>query len=1088
MRKVWNGSLIRIAIVLALFAAFALVESDRMVSAEVMTAKTWDGGGATNNWSDAANWSGDTMPVAGDDVTFDATSSKNVTIDMNINVGSIAIASNYTGTITQSNSAAIVVSGCAGRVCFVQSGGTFNGSSNTITLNSAGFGGFRMLGGTFNGGSGDINIPSGPQLGADFLLQGGTFKSTSGTLMIAGHPAFQNPGTVFLHNNGTVNLAAVQTQFFTADSTQPSITFNNLSINSVAGVNYDFGLRAIVEGALTLNEGTIGQGNNGTVIEARGAFSVSPNFDGGIGRVEFGPGGVPRTITLVAGLVYPSIRLNDPNVTVNTSGSGTLTMPHQLNIAQGTFNQGNVDMTINSLGVSGGPCLAMSGGTFNGSNKTISLISDGFGTVFMTGGAFNGGSGDITTSGDSFNTNHDIQVNGGVFKSTSGTLFVTRAFRFQNGGAFQNNGGTVVFNGVTTTTILTDDGAGHHPPPVFNNVTFNRDGGTTLLLLADGIVVNGTLSLADGIIDDAGGFRFIDARGNVNVASTFDGLTLRITLIFSGAACQTLTLNGPQNFPGAWQINKAGCGITANGNYGVGSVSVPSGSFVFGNNSHANLANGMTIDPNGRVAVSDNSMVNVMGPTTVSGDLEFPGDNGSVVAGGPVDISSNSGDVEITGDGNSVVLPLMVLEPGGEVTIEGSSNVVNAAAGAISGSIDITGEENTLRFDSLTINPDGNLTVDTSDRIILGGDVVNNGLVNLHGFGSECIPFVGSFVQLQSSVPGTRRNWSGNGVFRIVNANVSDMGGTATIRARNSLQGTNNGSNWIFDSLCQTNVLHAPFDFDGDSKSDVAMFRPGTQQWWLQRSTLGNLTSQFGLSTDKITPADFDGDGLTDLVVWRESDLNFYILESSTGTLRTENLGLAGDNPKIVADWDGDGKADPAVFRPSPLGSKFYYRGSRNNPNRNITNIPWGNGFDKPVRGDFDGDGKADAAIFRSDGTWWILYSSNATSLTQGWGAPVDKPVDGDFDGDGKSDIAVYKPDGSWWILQSSNGQARVQQFGLPADVLTPGDYDGDGKTDLAIFRPSNNQTWIFASSSATTTALTFGTTGDIPVASAFEP
>jgi len=1110
MRNALDRTLIRIAILLGLFACVALVQADRRVSAEALITKTWDGGGATNNWNDAANWSGDTLPGSGDDVTFDATSSKNVTIDTNITVGSIAIASAFTGTITQSNSAAIVVNGCNGRPCFLQSGGTFNGSSNTITLNSAGFGGFRMLGGTFNGGSGDINIPNGPAFGADFLLQGGTFKSTSGTLTVAGHFGFQNAGTVFLHNNGTVTLAAVQTQFLTADSEHTSMNFYNLNINSLNGVNYDFGLRAIVEGALALNDGSIGQGNNGSVIEARGAFSVSPNFDGGIGRVEFGPGGVPRTITLVAGTVYPNLRLNDPNLTVNTSGSGTLVMPHQLNIAQGTFNQGNVDMTINALGISGGPCLAMSGGIFNGSSKTITLISDGFGTVFMTGGAFNGGSGDITTTGDSINTNHDIQVNGGIFKSTSGTLFVTRAFRFQNGGAFQHNGGTVVFNGGTTTSIVSDDGQGHHPALIFNNLTYNRNSGTMLQLFADGIVVNGTLSLTDGIIDDGGGFRFIEAKGNVDVASTFDGLTFRITLIFGGAACQTLTLNGTQTFPGAWQINKTGCGITASGNFGVASITVPSGSFVFGNNSHANIVGNMTVDPNGRIAVSNNTVVDVGGSMTVSGDLDITGSNSGVDIGGAIDVSGGGGDLTIDGTGNSFSAidvsssggdltiagtdnAIDVSSTGGDLTIDvsGTSNTVSLGNGQVAGTVDVAGTSNIVQFDSLTINSGGSLIASSADTIIFGGDVVNNGLVNLHGSGSECVPLGGTFVTLQSSVAGTRRNWSGSGVFRMVNVNVSDMGGTTTIKAHNSMNsGGNNGANWIFDSLCQPNVLHTPFDFDGDSKSDVGMFRPTTGEWWLNRSTLALAVPQFGLSRDKITPADFDGDGLTDLAVWREAaHATFFILESSTGTVRTEDFGITGDDPKLVADWDGDGKADPAVFRPRGGGSTFFFRGSRNNPNRNITFIPWGIGTDKPVRGDFDGDGKADPAVFKTDGTWWILQSSIGTSSVQFWGLTTDKIVDGDFDGDGKSDVAVFRPsDTNWYVLQSSNGQPRIQQFGLSTDTLTPGDYDGDAKTDMSIFRPSTGQTWILLSSSATSQTFTFGTSGDIPAASAYEP
>src|SRR5262245_22065385 len=32
--------------------------------------RTWDGGGAMNNWSDKLNWSGDVAPVAGDNLFF----------------------------------------------------------------------------------------------------------------------------------------------------------------------------------------------------------------------------------------------------------------------------------------------------------------------------------------------------------------------------------------------------------------------------------------------------------------------------------------------------------------------------------------------------------------------------------------------------------------------------------------------------------------------------------------------------------------------------------------------------------------------------------------------------------------------------------------------------------------------------------------------------------------------------------------------------------------------------------------------------------------------------------------------------------
>src|SRR5437660_1487717 len=65
-----------------------------------MATRTWDGGGSTNNWSEAANWSGDAAPVAGDDVVFDATSSKACTVNtLAISIRSFDSTA-YTGTIT----------------------------------------------------------------------------------------------------------------------------------------------------------------------------------------------------------------------------------------------------------------------------------------------------------------------------------------------------------------------------------------------------------------------------------------------------------------------------------------------------------------------------------------------------------------------------------------------------------------------------------------------------------------------------------------------------------------------------------------------------------------------------------------------------------------------------------------------------------------------------------------------------------------------------------------------------------------------------------------------------------------------------
>jgi hypothetical protein len=54
----------------------------------------------------------------------------------------------------------------------------------------------------------------------------------------------------------------------------------------------------------------------------------------------------------------------------------------------------------------------------------------------------------------------------------------------------------------------------------------------------------------------------------------------------------------------------------------------------------------------------------------------------------------------------------------------------------------------------------------------------------------------------------------------------------------------------------------APFDFDGDGKSDIGIFRPGAGEWWINRSLSGQTFAlQFGASSDRIAPADYTGDG-----------------------------------------------------------------------------------------------------------------------------------------------------------------------------------------------------------------------------------
>jgi len=270
----------------------------------------------------------------------------------------------------------------------------------------------------------------------------------------------------------------------------------------------------------------------------------------------------------------------------------------------------------------------------------------------------------------------------------------------------------------------------------------------------------------------------------------------------------------------------------------------------------------------------------------------------------------------------------------------------------------------------------------------------------------------------------------------------------------------------------------AMFDYDGDGRADISVYRPLNGVWYLLNSSTGFSAFQFGISTDKIVPADFDGDGKTDIAVYRG---NTWYLQRSTSGFASVQFGAAGDIP-VPADFDGDGRAELVVYRPS-AGSWY----TLNLVNNAFTAVQFGIAEDKPVPADFDGDGRADYAVFRpSNGVWYSQQSARGFSAVQ-FGTATDKPVAADYDGDGKTDFAVYRPaEGNWYILGSARGFTSVQ-FGAAGDIPAPADFDGDGKTDIAVFRPEGGN-WYQSKSVQGFGAVQFGANGDRPTPSAFVP
>jgi hypothetical protein len=277
-------------------------------------------------------------------------------------------------------------------------------------------------------------------------------------------------------------------------------------------------------------------------------------------------------------------------------------------------------------------------------------------------------------------------------------------------------------------------------------------------------------------------------------------------------------------------------------------------------------------------------------------------------------------------------------------------------------------------------------------------------------------------------------------------------------------------------------VNRTPFDYDGDGKADISIYRPSVGEWYLLKSQAGLYGVAFGAPGDRIAPADYDGDGKTDVAVYRPSNGVWYVLNSSNSTVSYFVFGIAEDLP-APADYDGDGKADVSVFRPS---NGTWYR--LNSGNGAFFGYQFGQNGDSPALGDWDGDGKADISIYRpSNGAWYRINSSNGTFFGTEFGAATDVMAPGDFDGDGKTDVSVFRPTThSWLRLNSGNGAFVAIQFGLNGDSPTPADYDGDGKADISVFRPSDGTWYRLNSGNGSPVTQPFGAPGDLPTPAAF--
>jgi hypothetical protein len=287
---------------------------------------------------------------------------------------------------------------------------------------------------------------------------------------------------------------------------------------------------------------------------------------------------------------------------------------------------------------------------------------------------------------------------------------------------------------------------------------------------------------------------------------------------------------------------------------------------------------------------------------------------------------------------------------------------------------------------------------------------------------------------------------------------------------------------FIRENVCQPFNDTKSANFDSKPVVDLVMWNPNTGNWisrnaiWLFENPPA-IQFNWGLGSfgDVPAPGDFDGDGKSDYAVYRDSTGTWYIRRSSDAAWLVFKFGLSGDIA-VPNDYDGGGKTDIAVFRPSD-GNWYIWSSEA----QQFSALHFGANGDKPVAQDYDGDGKTDVAVFRpSEGNWYYLKSSDANAAVFHWGVASDKPVPADYDGDAKADIAVYRG-GTWYILRSLNNNYGVFQWGTATDIPMPL-YRNTVAAETVIYRPSQNWWYSAAFAGPPTSVIGLGGNQDVPI------
>ena len=451
-------------------------DGNDVVLTAVPSVRTWDGGGANNNWSTPENWGEDVAPVALDKLVFptgaarltnvnDFTAGMSFTSftfsggDYNITGNSVILANGILNTANSGYDNLYLAIQLSNSQTFskpfpigpgVQLLGSLDLNGHDLTVDTVG--GYYIFYGQISGNGSVIKTGTG-----GMALSNSLPNTYTGSTIVNGGTVFIQlgnegvtaiPGTLIIGDGVGADYVIARSSNRIADSA--IVTVNSLGqlLFDTFNSNEQYGVNETIA-SLSLTGGTVSTNGQGL-----GTLTVVGDISTGLSTItstisgQLSLGGATRSITVADGLATTdlSIAATISNGGITKEGLGTLALSGaNTYIGTTTINAG-------TLALNGGSALSDIGAVViaNVSGATLSLASsETIGS--LSGGGAGGGnvslSGFTLTTGDASNATFagSLSGTGGLTKEGAGTLTLSRANTYT--GPTTINAGTLLVGG-----------------------------------------------------------------------------------------------------------------------------------------------------------------------------------------------------------------------------------------------------------------------------------------------------------------------------------------------------------------------------------------------------------------------------------------------------------------------------------------------------------------------------------------------------------------------------------------------------------------------------------------------------------------